>query len=231
MAGAVILLFGLFVFLTFCRHEIVSNDSAQYVGLAQALASHGSYEFNFRPHTRFLPGMPIILALVQSLTSASYPCYILTDISFAILGLVAAYFYLRERGHAYIACIAILLLASSFDFYQRAVMTVGADFSFLFFSLVSLICVHRIETTSSSENWVLRAIVFLIFVVETVLIRGVGVSLFVSLLIWVVLESTKKTLGSTDSEERSQAGTGCRVRGRFRLESYSQFHFARCALC
>jgi len=191
--GAVILFFGLFVFLTFSRIEIVSNDSAQYVGLAKALVARGGYEFNFRPHTRFSPGMPIILALVQGLTSAGYPSYILTDIAFAILALVAAYLLLREVGHAYIGCVAVLLLASSPDFYQRAVMTVGADFPFLFFSLVSLICVHRVEASRSSENWIFRSIALFIFVVGTVMIRAVGVSLLLSLLIWIVLERIRRT--------------------------------------
>ena len=193
IVGVIILFFGLFVFLTFSRIEFVSNDSAQYVGLAKALVSKGGYEFNFRPHTRFSPGMPIILALVQLLTSASYPCYILADISFAILALVAIYLLLREAGHAYIGCVAVILLASLPYFYQRAVMTVGSDFSYLFFSLGSLICAHRIETTRGSENWILRSVALLIFVVGAVMIRAVGVSLLLALLIWVVVEGIRRT--------------------------------------
>lgn len=197
LVGVAIVVFGLFTFFTCSRVEIVSNDSAQYIGLAKSLADYGSYEFNFRPHTRFPPGMPLILALVQSLGSPGYFSCILTEISFSVLSLAVVFLFLRGLGHVYVGAVAVLLLASSAEFYQRAAMTVGSDFSFLFFSFASLIYARQIETSQCSRKWVLHSVTFLVLVVWTVMIRPNGLALVVALVVWVASRSARRSLTET----------------------------------
>ena len=182
MAGVV----GAFLLLTPLPGNL-SGDSVRYMGLADAIADGRGYEFNFRPHTRFPPGTPILLATVRGVIGGGYPHYLATMAVFAALSLIASYTLLERLGHPRLGLIAMIAVAASPIFYGRGTQDVGSDFPYFFFSLAALAIAVRLESETSARKTLVSSVLLAILVMATVMIRGAGLALLGALCLWILL--------------------------------------------
>lgn len=196
---ATIFCFSLFLLLTPLRVENITGDAAHYIGLAKSLVSSGSYEFNFRQHTRFPPGLPVIIALIQSFVCRGYFCYMKVIAVFAVLSLLCSYQLLRTCGEPQLGFLTVLVLASSPAFYERASRHLASDFPYFCFSVASLLLANRIESNIRVEGQILRSVLLALAVFSSVMVRSIGAALVASLSLRVFLGATSRS-GLTRSQ-------------------------------
>src|SRR5688572_22064749 len=86
---------------TYRRVEIYHPDSSTYLVLAENLVDGDGYTFNDRPHTRYPPGLPLLLAGASEIVGNGYhPLIHLMAVS-GLIGLVGCVFLIRrEEGWA-----------------------------------------------------------------------------------------------------------------------------------
>jgi len=198
LAYAVITMVGVFILLTPLRARNLTGDAVRYVGLADSIVEARGYEFNFRPHTRFPPGLPIVLAVIRGATGGGYEHYIAAMAVFGFLSLIASYTLLRTLGHPRLGLVAVLAVASSPIFYERATLDVSSDLPFFFFILVALTVATRVESGAYARGKLLRSVTLGLLVVSTAMIRSVGLALLGSLFLWILLRLVTKKRPSSE---------------------------------
>ena len=151
-----------------------TGDAVRYMGLADAIREGRGYEFNFRPHTRFPPGTPMILAATRGVIGDGYASDIATAAIFAGLSLVAGYTLLKTLGHPRVGLVALLIVAASAEFYARGTQAVGSDFPFSFLCLAALAVAERVASGASARPALLRSLLLTLLVVATLMVRGAG---------------------------------------------------------
>src|ERR1700693_3529304 len=93
---SVLLALGVFQVATVQRVESYGSDSSMYILLAHNILRTGHYEFNFKPHTVYPPGFPLLLTAVSMLTGREgYDIFIFFMPIFSTLALITSYFVLR----------------------------------------------------------------------------------------------------------------------------------------
>ncbi|MGA1841266.1 MAG: ArnT family glycosyltransferase [bacterium] len=167
------------------RIESYGSDSSYYIELSDSIAQKGKYEFNYIPHTKYPPGIPIILFISSLIfNSNSYTTFIRLIGLFGILGVVSSFFFIRYYDKKSAAIITIILLSSPY-FFNLATRPVLSDLPYLFTSFMVLICSLLID-----KNFINRksGIYFILsfFLVLSILIRSVSVALFSGLIFWVI---------------------------------------------
>ena len=130
------------------RVETYSNDSSYYEVLGRNLARDRAYVFNFKPHTRYPPGFPAVLALSASVSGGGYVPSILLMPLFGVLGLLASLALLEqdidEQDGWMVAAIACVWLASSPQFFRYSTERVLSDLPYFFASTAALLLAVRL---------------------------------------------------------------------------------------
>jgi 4-amino-4-deoxy-L-arabinose transferase-like glycosyltransferase len=145
----VLLLFALCVFEVATVQTIESprTDSAVYMTLAHNIRETGRYEFNYRPHTVYPPGFPLLLVGISSLTGHDgYDVYIRFMPVFGTLAIVVWYFVLRSYAGRLAAAICCVLVATSDYFFLLATQAVLSDIPFFF------LCGVAISSTARQDS-------------------------------------------------------------------------------
>ena len=159
------------------RADIYTTDSSYYQGLADNLASHKGYNFDFKPHTRYPPGFPAMLAVGGVFVGHEYTSYVRLMPLFGFIGLLAMFAIVSREEDERVAAVACLLLASSPQFFRSMTQDVLSDLPYFAASSVAL-------AAGSSRRHALPAA---IFVAAAVTIRSAGVALtaaFMLALLW-----------------------------------------------
>jgi hypothetical protein len=184
LAWALAIGVGAFLLLTPLRDNL-TGDAVRYMGLANAIADGEGYVFNFRPHTRFPPGTPILLAAVRGVVGGGYDQFLATMAIFAFLSLISAHVLLATLGHPRLGVVAVLVISASPVFYARATQAVGSDYPFFFFCLSALTAAVRAE--SERTMTLVRSVLLAALVVAALMIRGAGLALLGALCLWIPL--------------------------------------------
>jgi hypothetical protein len=191
--GAALLALGVFQVATVLRVESYLGDSSAYIGLARSIAERHAYDFDFRPHTIYPPGFPLILAGLGALAGRiEYDSLIRFLPLFGTLALAVWYAVLKRIAGPTIAALCCLLVATSVPYYQLATQSIMSDLPFFLASgLVVWSWLLLTEPDASSVRP--GAVVGIcVLTVATVMIRTVGVAICAGLLAWAVAASLNR---------------------------------------
>ena len=172
------------------RVEIYTGDASRYIGLARNLLDLGSYEFNFRPHTRFPPGIPVYLAGIYSFLPDSFAVSLLSTVLFAPIGLLLSYLIVARRGWHWTAAAGVALLASSPYFFHRASEHVASDFLYMALSTGALLCAEKLSRSKSNRSQLLLAAAAALLIAACLMVRSIGVAFLAALPLWFAAELT-----------------------------------------
>ncbi len=120
------------------------RDSAIYLGLARSLLQDGSYEFNCEKHTKYPPGLPVILAGVAAVfgmpetLSSSFLPFNLLMVLFGLGSIGIFYLLLRELNlppPVFAAAFVFFAFSRTLYYLSHQIMT---DVPFTFFALLTL---------------------------------------------------------------------------------------------
>jgi hypothetical protein len=158
------------------RVEIYHPDSSTYVVLAQNIANGGSYSFDNRPHTRFPPGLPVLLAAWSSRPAESYGSAIRVMPIFGLVALVASFFLIKRVESWPIAMLACLWLATSPEYFRLATRYIWSDLPYFAFAALALLLAEHL--LHKDGRWrVASAVGLAVAMVAAVLTRSAGIAL------------------------------------------------------
>ncbi len=184
-----LLVLGAFQVATVQTVESFGSDSSVYMVLAHNILEKGRYEFDYRPHTVYPPGFPLLLAGVSILTGREgYNLFIRLMPVFSTFALMVWYFVLRRDAGRVAAGSACLLVATSAPLFQMVTRSVLSDAPFFLMSGLAFWSLQGLEEPASqrrSVRYLLLASVCLCTVM-TVLVRSAGVALSAALFAWAV---------------------------------------------
>lgn len=188
-----LLILGIFEIATVQRIENPSSDSSVYMTLAHNIRETGRYEFNYRPHTVYPPGFPLLLAGISSLTGQEgYGVYIRVISIFGALAFVVWYFVLRNySGRLAAAAICCVLAATSEYQFRLATQFVLSDMPFFLLSGIALLLLNALGSRSP-QGCPLRFFLlagFLLSTVSTPLVRSAGVALCAAFIVWAIFDN------------------------------------------
>ena len=194
LALAAVLLAALVLLAGLQRVENPSGDSARYLGLADALRKEGRYEFNFRPHTRFPPGFPLLLAGQAALLGESYAIALGAGALQSALALAAGYLLLRSAGRPDIGLLSIVLLATSPYYFERATRAVAPEAAYMLASFGTLGLLAALARGSRAPR-LGSALALALCVVAAIALRSVGLALLAPLAAALALPKLRRRFG------------------------------------
>lgn len=175
----------LFHFFTNIRIEDYGADSSIYIGLASSILQKGTYEFNFAPHTFYPPGFPLLLALISAVFGSSYITFVRAMAVIDMLALFASYRLLRQMESRSFALTACLILGTSRYYFTTATQFVGSDVPYFLTSTITLLLALSVERARTPLRRLAISVGIALFLVFSLLIRTVGVSLLPGILAWL----------------------------------------------
>ena len=176
---------GILQFLLVPRSADYLRDT-NYFELANSVIHKASYGFNGKPMTQLPPGLPYLMAMLNSITPISYTTMIHVMTMFAVLALLVSYRLIREVQDPIAAALACLLLGSSPSFFVFSTSLVFADLPYFFFSTVLLlIALHLDGAKSWGTSQTLQWLIWGPLLVVTVLVKSVGLALLVGFSCWL----------------------------------------------
>jgi hypothetical protein len=161
----------------FQRVEAYNADSTHYIVLAQNLAAGKGYVFNSTPHTRYPPGLPLILAFASAAGGSGYIPFIRLMPIFGALGLIAAFVLIEREEHWTVAVLACAWLACSSWYFRFATQYVWSDLPYFFASTTVLLLASRLERPQRSGGAVITTTALCLAMAAAVLIRSAAVAL------------------------------------------------------
>jgi hypothetical protein len=181
---AVIFLIGAIQF-TFYPHTADFMSDPGYPDLARSI-EQGSYQFDFLPETTLPPGFPLILALAGRLFGFTPAVFFQLIAVFATLGLIVAYYLLRQIEGRGVAATACLLFGCSPSLFSFNTAVIFPEMPYLFLSMLVLLLAFRIDRANSRRPPIARIVAFGAALVLAVLVRSVGIALIVGLGTWIL---------------------------------------------
>ena len=167
-------------------HWRFQRDGPYFFGLARSMLEDGSYEFNYRPHTKYSPGFPAMLAgigyfygLPDTVADSFLPFNLLVSL-FGIGSICLFYLILRElRSPPWLAFWALLFFAAAraLYYYSAHILT---DVPFTFFALAALLAMLKMRHAGGRvASWAWCVVTGLLAAVASI-IRPVGPLLVVA---------------------------------------------------
>ncbi|MBN1602864.1 MAG: hypothetical protein JW915_14740 [Chitinispirillaceae bacterium] len=183
------------IFLFFhTPYEWHNDDSSYYIGTAESIVKHHSYDFNFAPQTKFPPGYPLFLSFLSIIFNKVSPDNTLFVKSTALLGLagVALSYLLIRKNSSRIALCIVLLTVTSPWFFSHAITAVASDLPYFTVSILAILTGLKYESQHLVFKKILWGSVFTFALVATPMIRSIGITLFFAYLFYIILPFTKR---------------------------------------
>jgi hypothetical protein len=176
---------GILQFLLGPRSADYLRDT-NYFELANSVIHKASYGFNGKTMTQLPPGLPYLMAMLNSITPIGYTTMIHVMTMFAVLALLVSYRLIREVQDPIAAALACLLLGSSPFFFGFSTSLVFADLPYFFFSTVLLLMALHLDGAKSwGTSQTLQWLIWGPLLVVTVLVKSVGLALLVGFSCWL----------------------------------------------
>lgn len=193
----------IFQIYTYQQAESYVSDTSIYITVSENLLRHGSYEFNFKPHTLYPPAFPALLAVLGVIGGdTSYEFYMKFIPVLHALGLFVWYLLLRKEIGIFPAFAGCLLAATSAPLYRFITGGVFSDSLFFLVSGCSLFAISSLRgNTGRWASWLLWCLAAASCAV-TVLTRSAGVALAAALLAWGISEGIRRK-GGIQSVQRA----------------------------
>ena len=171
---------------TAAKVESFGSDTSTYFGLAEALRHQHAYWFDFQPHTVYPPGYPLLLAGLMAIVGEGFAALVKASIPIYFLGLVAVYWLVKLRRGPAMASALTILAAVSGDAYFWSTVGLHSDVPYFTVAVFALLCIEVGERTA--ERWLRVAVplVAAIMVTYLVLLRSIGITFVIGMLLWIV---------------------------------------------
>ncbi len=177
-----------------------SYDDAHYIILAESLSSGQGYQLINFPHPQieraFPPGWPILLTPFTFLFPGNYAVLKLFTLILWLASLFLIYKLFSKRIESPYLEILVALIAIN-PLLVGTSVTVMSETAYLFFSLIVLILFDSWESKKEGHNYWLIILVALAVALYTQLIRTVGISIFIALLVYFLLTRRFREAGIT----------------------------------
>jgi len=194
LTPVLLLLLSGFHLLVVERVERPGADPSAYIELAENLHSHGKYEFNFAPHSKYPPGFPLLLAVWMSLSGQSRYEELLRLLPvFGAAGLVVWFSALRSAFDPVLASILVLLTGVSLPYFELATRLLMADIPFFFLSGLCFLLLLRLGAGRCRPAWI-RVLCIGSLVLGSayaVIVRNAGVAIAAAFLSWAVMPDVR----------------------------------------
>lgn len=185
--AATILLAVAVLYLSTARGYLTyDGDMATYLGLGASLSRGDGYIFNGTLHTKYPPGLPVLLAPLFRAGIGSVHNAQMLIVCVSIASLLVTYLYLvgRDATRPLLIC---LVIAISPAFYDVSTSRVYADVPYLFCSIAVLAWAERLAARpTGSDGRPSLAAVAALCVVAAVAFRTAAVSLVAALVVAAV---------------------------------------------
>jgi len=158
------------------RVEIYHPDSSTYVVLAENLAQGSGYVFDGRPHTRFPPGLPMLLAAWSSIGDGSYASAVRWMPIFGLVGLLASFFLIKRVESWLIAMLACLWLATSPEYFRLATRYIWSDLPYFALAALTLLLADHLRQGGGRRRVAIAA-GLAVGMVAAVVMRSAGIAL------------------------------------------------------
>ena len=171
---AILLGAGLLYASTARRTYFYDSDASTYLELARSLASGAGYVFDGEAHTKFPPGVPLLLMPFVQAHDGDFQLLYRWIAGISLAALVAAWWWFRERGEK-LAALLVALCAGSAAWYE---FSTGASLSEAPFALVLLVLFAGAERVARRGNlgWT-QACLGGALVLSAMLLRSAGLAL------------------------------------------------------
>jgi len=156
----------------------IDPDAGLYVGLGRALAAGQGYALDGLPHTKYPPGLPVVLAGLVRLGGAEAYGAFHAALAVALLAAVwLAFELVRRLGFPAPVALAVALATGvSQTLFDLSIQYVRTEPLFLALSLAALLAVWRSQRHDAGWGWALLAAGL---VMAAILTRLAGVALLV----------------------------------------------------
>lgn len=174
----------LLTFFCYIRVEPYGEDSSYYIGLAESIVQEGTYEFNTVPHTKYPPGVPLLLSTASLISaSPSYSTYVRIMGLMGILAVVACYWYILRYSQT-LAVAAVLLTLSSPWYFALSTAMVLSDLPYFLSSMIVLVSVSALN--QDNGRWpVCLNVILCCALIGSVLFRSVAIALLSGLFLFI----------------------------------------------
>ncbi len=181
VAVATLSFFAFFYLRSIHLLPVITGDNAHFLGLAESIWENGTYDFNGRAHTRFPPGFPFVLGGLNKIFSMGNFEIIQFGVITFFLGLLLAYYLVRQHSKPIIALFAILSVSSSPYFLEYNTARINSDSLGFLLSMLCLCLATWAEKNSEKSQrhiWILLPI----FLSIAVMTRSASVALIGAML-------------------------------------------------
>lgn len=176
-----------------------SYDDAHYIILAESIASGQGYELINFPHPQieraFPPGWPVLLTPFTFFFPGNYTTLKLFSLLLWLASLPMIYFIFSKRIQSPYLEILIGLIALNSLLIGTSV-TVMSESAYLFFSLITLILFDAWDNKKEkTKYWII--ILIALAALYSQLIRTIGISLFIALIVYFLLNRRFREAATT----------------------------------
>lgn len=159
---------------TMRRSYFFDADTANYLGLAESLLAGDGYRFDGRAHTKFPPGIPLVMLPVLAIAGRDFVALHLAVVALSMAALAAAFAWWRSRGEE-TPWLLLALTAGSATWYEYST---GASLSEVPYALATLLALVTAERASRAGGGSFaRSVAFALLVAVAVVLRTSGVAL------------------------------------------------------
>jgi hypothetical protein len=187
LALGLLLLTGAVFLLGLQHQENPTGDSVRFLGLADNLRETGRYEFNTRPHTRFPPGFPALLAVERASLGDGYSATLVCNALHTVLALGLGYWLLRSAGHPVLGLLFIAFSATSPYVFNHTTRAVGSDSAYMIASFAALLLAMRMLRSSPGKLRYGGALALALCVPLAISVRSVGLALWGALAVALIV--------------------------------------------
>lgn len=172
------------------------GDNAGYLSLAHSLVADGSYVEQWdpeaRPHTKYPPVYPAILAGAMVLGAEGWGAFKAISVFFVVVSVFVTYLWaLDRRGPGFAVVVALLLAFSPAVLWSSR--WILSDPPFLALTLFTLWAFHRVARERASPAWLWAGAAAAILATFT---RTAGLPLVLAVGGWLALERRWKSLAA-----------------------------------
>ncbi len=159
-------------------------DSAIYISLAQSLASGEGYVYMGFPHTKYPPGLPLLLAPIEFVFGHNYLLMRLLMTVCAVGSIGLTWFLIRPMSSSRVALAVCVMTASSYAFVHE-VPGILSDVPYMLASLAALVVAEQYTRDPS-----IRALAWaVVLILVATSFRLIGVTLAMAMFIGILLHS------------------------------------------
>jgi len=178
---SILLIFGAVPLFFYQRLSDSLGDTVFFADCARFLLAHGSYGINGHSETTQPPGLSAILAILFAIFGYSYAICLKAMAAFELLGVLAAYVFLRRFIHKSVAAVICVLLITSPSEFQTATQSVWPCFPVFFTTMVALLAFEECEKAPTRTGKIIWVLVLTVAMASSLMIATASLALLAAM--------------------------------------------------